>query len=162
MALVLHGYARLTVDVDILMTREGLAEFVERLVDRGYVPAFPDAKKHFRDVETEVKVEIITTGEYPRDGKPKPVSFPEPSRVSEITDGIRVIDLPTLIELKLGSGLSAEHRVKDIADVQQLIETLDLPRDIELKLDQSVRAEYQRLWEATRRSKEERIGPGQE
>jgi hypothetical protein len=162
MALVLHGYERLTVDVDLLMTREGLAKFVERLVGRGYMPAFPAAKKHFRDVETGVNIEIITTGEYPGDGKPKPVSFPDPSRVSEIADGIKVIDLATLIELKLASGLSAEHRVKDIADVQQLIETLNLSRAFQFKLDQSVRDEYDRLWEATRRAREERIGPDQE
>lgn len=162
MALVLHGYQRLTVDVDLLMTREGLSKFVEQLVGRGYVAAFAEAKKHFRDVETGVKVEIITTGEYPGDGKPKPVSFPDPGHVSEITDGINVINLATLIELKLASGLSAEHRIKDIADVQQLIETLDLPRDLALKLDGSVRAEYERLWEATRRSREEGTGPDQE
>ena len=162
MALVLHGYERLTVDVDLLMTREGLAKFVERLVGRGYMPAFPAAKKHFRDVETGVKIEIITTGEYPGDGKPKPVSFPDPSRVSKIADGIKVIALATLIELKLASGLSAEHRVKDIADVQQLIETLNLSRAFQFKLDQSVRDEYDRLWEATRRAREERIGPDQE
>lgn len=162
MALVLHGYERLTVDVDLLMTREGLAKFVELLVGRGYAPAFQAAKKHFRDVETGVKVEVITTGEYPGDGKPKPVSFPDPGRVSETTDGIKVIDLANLIELKLASGLSAEHRVKDIADVQQLIETLDLPREVGLKLDQSVRAEYDRLWEATRRGRDERIGPDRE
>lgn len=57
MALVLHGYQRLTVDVDLLMTREGLAKFVELLVGRGYAPAFQAAKKHFRDVETGVKVD---------------------------------------------------------------------------------------------------------
>ena len=162
MALVLHGYARLTVDVDLLMTPEGLARFDECLAGRGYAPAFSGARKHFRDVETGVKVEIITTGEYPGDGKPKPVSFPDPSLVSEDAGGIKVIHLENLIELKLASGLSAEHRVKDIADVQQLIETLDLPRSIDLNLDPSVRDEYVRLWEATRRVREEKTGPDQE
>lgn len=162
MALVLHGYERLTVNLDLLMTREGLAMFVERLVGRGYSPAFPAAKKHFRDVETGVKVEIITTGEYPGDGKPKPVSFPDPGSVSEITDGIKVINLSNLIELKLASGLSAEHRVKDIADVQQLIEALDLSRPFGSNLDPSVREEYNRLWEATRRARDQRLGPDRE
>lgn len=162
MALVLHGYERLTVDLDLLMTREGLAMFVERFVGEGYAPAFPEAKKHFRDVETGVKVEIITTGEYSGDGKPKPVSFPNPGSVFEITDGIKVINLSSLIELKLASGLSAEHRVKDIADVQQLIETLDLSRPFGSNLDPSVREEYDRLWEATRRARDQRLGPDRE
>ncbi len=76
MALAAHGYVRMTLDVDILLTSEGLACFREKLVGRGYVAGFPGAVKSFRDAETKVKVEIITTGEFPGDGLPKPVSFP--------------------------------------------------------------------------------------
>ena len=81
MALNLWGYARQTVDVDILLAPEGLAKFKQRLVGRGYTPAFTGASKAFRDTQTQVKVEVITTGEYPGDGKPKPVSFPDPANV---------------------------------------------------------------------------------
>src|SRR5262245_7213967 len=87
MAQVLHGYERLTVDVDLLLTADGLARFGKQLVGRGYTPAFPGAKKHFVDAETGVKVEIITSGEYPGDGKPKAVSFPDPSAVAEDRGG---------------------------------------------------------------------------
>jgi len=51
--------------------------------------------------------------------------------------------------LKLASGLSAPHRVKDIADVQQMIEVLGLPKELSEKLHTSVRSEYLRLWQAT-------------
>src|SRR5712691_4684 len=78
MALVLQGYERLTVDVDVLLTPSGLEQFHERMVGRGYVPIFDGARKHFRDTDTGVNVEIITTGEFPGDGKPKEVSFPDP------------------------------------------------------------------------------------
>ena len=162
MALVLRGYERLTVDVDVLLTPEGLQAFHERMVGRGYLPIFDGARKHFRDTETGVQIEIITTGEYPGDGKPKEVSFPSPNESSSEINGIRVLTLEKLIELKLASGLSAPHRVRDIADVQQLIEVLNLPRDIADRLAESVRSEYLRLWEATRRAREEKIGPGQE
>lgn len=73
MALAAHGYARLTLDVDVLMTIEGLRTFRERLVGRGYVPAFPGAQKAFRDTESHIRIEIITAGDFPGDGRPKPV-----------------------------------------------------------------------------------------
>lgn len=47
MALNLLGYTRETVDVDILLTPQGLERFQERLVGKGYLPAFSGAKKVF-------------------------------------------------------------------------------------------------------------------
>jgi hypothetical protein len=146
MALNLWGYSRETVDVDLLLTREGLENFRNRLLGRGYVLAFPGASKTFRDAETKVKIEIITQGEYPGDGKPKPVVFPDPATVSYNRDGYSILTLEKLIELKLASGLSAPHRMKDLVDVQELIGVLDLPLELASQLDASVRAEYQRLW----------------
>ena len=148
MALAAHGYVRMTLDVDILLTPEGLAQFREKLVGKGYVADFPGAAKSFRDAETKVKVEIITAGEFPGDGLPKPVSFPEPEGNTVKEDDILVINLEKLIELKLASGLSAAHRMRDLADVQDLILALNLPLDLKDKLDESVRPEYQRIWEA--------------
>src|SRR3990172_8354260 len=147
MALNLLGVTRETMDVDILLTPEGLERFRERLVGRGYVPAFAGALKSFRDAQTQVKVETLTTGEYPGDGKPKPVVFPDPAVASIERDGYRVIALEKLIELKLASGLSASHRLRDLADVQAVVMTLKLPLELEEKLDASVRVEYRRLWE---------------
>jgi hypothetical protein len=147
MALNLHGYVRVTRDVDVLMTRAGLAAFERLCVGRGYVAAFQGARKTFLDAETRVPVEIITTGEYPGDGKPKPVVFPDPATSAVEVEGVRVVALPKLIELKLASGLTAGHRLRDLADVQDLIVTLGLPRDLASTLDGSVQAEYRRLWE---------------
>jgi hypothetical protein len=156
MALALHGFVRPTQDVDLLLTREGLEKFHEDLVGRGYVPLFPGARKHFRDTETGVKVEVITTGEYPGDGKPKAVVFPVPDDVAIDAGACRVVRLETLLELKLASGLSAEHRqLRDLADVQQLIEMLDLPAELSQRLDESVRDEYLRLWRLAQKAREE-------
>jgi hypothetical protein len=148
MALAAHGYVRMTLDVDILLTSEGLAHFREKLVGRGYVASFPGAEKSFRDAETNVKIEFLTAGEFPGDGLPKPVSFPEPEGRTVEEDGVLVINLETLIELKLASGLSATHRMRDLADVQDLIIALNLPLELKEKLDKSVRPEYRRIWEA--------------
>lgn len=150
MALGRHGIARMTEDVDVLMTAEGLAAFQARCVGRGYVPAFAGARKTFRDIDTQVHIEIVTTGEYPGDGtlRAKSVAFPDPADASVEVEGIRVITLQKLVELKLASGMSAPHRLRDLADVQDLIGVLSLPAEFAEKLDESVRGEYRRLWRA--------------
>jgi len=146
MALTAHGYRRFTEDVDILMRPETLGRFREKFVGLGYVPAFAAASKSFRDARTGIKVEVMTTGEYPGDGKPKPVVFPDPVEARVERDDLWVLTLEKLIELKLASGLSAAHRLKDLADVQELISILKLSLEFAEKLDASVRAEYRRLW----------------
>jgi len=148
MALAAYGYVRMTLDVDILLTPNGLLLFREKLLGRGYILDFHDAEKSFRDTETNVKIEIITAGEFPGDGLPKPVAFPDPEDQTIEEDNVRVILLEKLIELKLASGLSATHRMRDLADVQDLIIALKLPLNFMDKLDKSVRPEYQRIWEA--------------
>ena len=141
------GYARATTDVDVLMTRNGLAAFRERCLGRGYLPAFAGAMKSFRDTETNIRIEVLTTGEFPGDGKPKPVAFPDPAAVAVEGEDFRFIRLESLLELKLASGLTAPHRLRDLADVQDLILAAKLPRDLASSLDPSVRDEFLRLWE---------------
>jgi hypothetical protein len=156
MALVMHGYVRTTQDVDLLMSAEGLKTFQQLLVGRGFVPTFPGATRRFRDASTDVVVEILIAGEYPGDGKPKPVCFPNPATAFIERDGIRVIPLSQLIELKLASGLTASDRLKDLADVQELIRTLNLTADFATQIDPSVREGYINLWSGVDRAKQER------
>jgi hypothetical protein len=148
MALGLHGFARVTGDVDILTTPEGLDEVHEKLVGRGYLPQFPGARKKLRDTQTGIPVDFITTGEYPGDGKPKAVRFPDPVENSLEIGGKRVITLEKLIDLKLASGLSVIHRLGDLGDVQKIIEALNLPLELAEKLDPSVRDTYVSYWHA--------------
>jgi hypothetical protein len=156
LALAEHGYPRLTEDIDLLLTPPGLQRFRERLVGRGYRPAFEGAEKTFRDTETGVRIEIVTSAEYPGDGLPKAVSFPDPAApgVTVKVEGIRVVSLKTLVELKLASGMSAPHRLRDLADVQDLIARLKLSRSFADNLDPSVQATYKELWEQMREGKQ--------
>ena len=151
MALGEHGYVRMTDDVDIVVTRVGLETFAAKCVGRGYVPAFPGATRAFRDVETGVRIEMLVTGEYPGDGKPKPVAFPDPAKASMDVDGIRVIELPRLIELKLASGMTTPDRLRDLADVQELIRAEALDDTFATQLDESVRAKFLELVASVRR-----------
>ncbi len=144
MALNLHGYRRVTVDVDILITAEGLAEFKRRHLGLGYVERFPGSKG-LRNTEHNVAIDFLMSGEFPGDGKPKPIRFPDPS-VAELVGGKRLLPTVWVINLKLASGLSAEHRQKDLVDVQELIKHASLPLELADELDPSVREEYARRW----------------
>ena len=159
MSLVLHGYRRETVDVDILLSKEGYRRFIETVVGRGYVPLFPGSRKAFRDAETGVGIDVLTEGEYPGDGKPKPVSFPSPSTASTEIDGIRILNLEKVIELKLASGMTAPHRLRDLADVQELIRLGPLGSEFSERLDPYVRDKYLELWSAIARA-DDVEGPG--
>ncbi len=144
MALNEFGYARATADVDVLLTKEGLARFKESFLGRGYVEKFPGSKG-LRDVESKVAIDVILTGDYPGDGKPKPVRFPDPAEVA--VRGARVALLPVerLVELKLASGMTSVHRAKDIADVVELIKHAPLTREIGDAIDPSASARAERM-----------------
>ena len=64
LALNAYGYSHVTVDVDILLTRRGIAAF---------------KNIHPELTENGVSIDVILAGEYPGDGLPKPVSFPDPA-----------------------------------------------------------------------------------
>jgi hypothetical protein len=155
MALFFHGYRRFTEDVDLLVTRAGLHEVHRQLEGLGYVPPFTGSKQ-LRDAETGVRIEFLVTGQYPGDGKPKPVAFPDPAQAPVVeAHGIRLLALPQLLELKLASGMTDPGRVKDLGDVQELIKFLHLPADFADQLDPYVQAKYQELWDAVQNSPRE-------
>jgi hypothetical protein len=151
-ALLAHGYPRLTEDIDLVLTPEGLEAFHRELIGLGYLPAFPGAKKRLRSTTDGITIEVMTTGEYPGDGKPKPVRIPDPSAASTEIDGVRFVTFEKLIELKLASGMSAPHRLKDLADVQELIKFRNLQRDFAERLDPYVRDKFLELYEAVEQS----------
>lgn len=150
MAIANHGYYRTTDDVDLLVTPANLKRIHESLDGLGYLPKFRGSK-HLRDVKNGVAIEFLETGQYPGDGKPKPVAFPDPAEVSITIDGVRYLRLTTLIELKLASGISADHRGKDLVDVQELITAAGLPISFADQLNEYVRDAYLDCWKKTRR-----------
>ena len=147
-ALIAHGYRRFTEDIDLVMTSEALDTFHRELIGLGYAPRFPGARKRLRSTVDGVSIDILTSGEFPGDGKPKPVSVPRPEQASTEIDGIRIVTLEKLIELKLASGMTAPHRLRDLADVQELIKIRRLPADFTECLDPYVRDKYLELWNA--------------
>jgi hypothetical protein len=150
MAMNAHGYRRVTTDVDVLLTREGLAAFKAKHLGLGWVERFPGSKG-MRDAELGVKIDVLLTGDYPGDGKPKPVVFPDPS-VAVQGEGFRVLSIKDLIELKLASGLTNPDRLKDLADVQELIRHASVPAELAAELDPMVREKFVEIFQATRRA----------
>ena len=147
MALNEFGYQRTTVDVDVLLTAEGLAAFKRAMLGRGYVEKVVGGRS-MRDAEHGVDIDVVLTGDYPGDGKPKPVVFPDPKTTAERGARVALLPLARLLELKLASGMTAPHRLRDLADVQELIRVLKLPRTLAETLDAFVREKYLELWHA--------------
>lgn len=147
MALFKYGYRRFTEDVDILVTRESLTRIHQELDGLGYSPVFAGSK-NLRDTQHNVKIEFLIAGEYPGDGKPKQVVFPDPLDVVEPENDIRYLGLNTLIELKMASGMTGQDRMKDLVDVQELIRILSLPQSLSQELSPYVQTKFDELWQA--------------
>jgi len=156
MALFAHGHERFTEDIDILVSRDDLKIIHARLDGFGYIPPFTGSK-NLRDTEYGVRIEFLVAGEFPGDGKPKAVSFPEPEQASVVIEGIRFLSLSKFVELKLASGMTGGiHRMKDLADVVALIEARQLPAEFVEELNPYVREKYLELWRGIQESP---IGP---
>jgi hypothetical protein len=149
-----HGVVRATEDVDVLVTPRGLERFKAEWLGRGYVDVRPGGKA-VRDTERGVRIDFLLTGDYPGDGKPKPIHFPDPADVAVRAGELRVVSLASLIELKLASGLTAPHRLQDLADVLRLIGAAQLGRDFGECLDPYVRGKYDELWQSAQHPEED-------
>jgi len=149
LALLAYGYPRFTEDIDVILTPEGMEKFHRELIGRGYLPAFVGARKQLKSTSDGTSVELIASGEYPGDGRPKPVCFPNPTTDQPVEiDGIKFPTLEKLIELKLASGMTAPDRLKDLADVQELIKIHGLSVDYAGRLNSYVREKFLELADA--------------
>ncbi len=70
--------------------------------------------------------------------------------LSVADQGIAYVDLQTLINLKIASGMTSSDRLKDLADVQELIKTLNVPTEFVDKLNPFVRDKFNELQRAAR------------
>lgn len=154
MAANAHGHRRTTADVDVLMRRDDLTRFKECWIGRGWLDLF-EGSKGFKDTTNGVKVDVLIVGDYPGDGKAKPVSFPTPESVREIRDeSLPYLNLKSLLELKIASGMTAAHRPRDLDDAIQLIRINGLPQDFADQLNPFVRERFNELWRAAQVSED--------
>lgn len=148
MAVFAQGHRRATNDVDVLLSPEGLDEFQRRFVPKNY-RRVPNRPRRFVDRANQISIDVLVTGLFPGSGKPGPVAYPDPGDVSQIIDTIHVVDLATLIQLKL-----AARRHQDFADVVHLIRANDLDGPFQERLHESLRSDYIECLEEKRRDDE--------
>jgi hypothetical protein len=148
MAVNAHGYRRTTDDLDLLLTPEGLEEFRKRFVPKDY-EGVPRRPRRFTDRANEVLIDFLVTGLYPGSGQPGSIAYPDPAAVQEVVNDVRVLNLPTLIQLKL-----AARRYQDFADVVALIRANQLDESFAASLHPSVRRDYIECLEEKRREDE--------
>jgi hypothetical protein len=157
-ALLAHGFPRYTENLDVVLTNEGFDRFRKEMLGRGgwggpvgYDSVSEDAKM-VRSSPEGVLIKFKIAGEFPGDGKAKPVFFPDPSYGCEEIDRVNFPTLEKLIELKLASGMTAPDRLKDLADVQELIKLKRFSDDFAQRLDPYVRDKFTDLLESVKNS----------
>jgi hypothetical protein len=148
MAVNAHRHKRTTSDVDVLLTAEGLAEFRKRFVPKSYDPV-PGHPRRFFDRRHQVQIDVLVTGLFPGTGRPGPIAFPDPAEVSEVIEEQWVVNLPTLIQLKL-----AARRHYDFGDVAHLIRVHDLDESFLSNLHPSLHRDFIECLEEKRREDE--------
>ena len=145
MAVNAHRHERTTKDVDFLLSADGWTAFRAMTVDQGFDPV-PGHPRRFVDRTTGVAIDILVTGLFPGSGLPGPIAFPDPASVNSTIDQFRVVDLPTLIQLKL-----AAHRFQDFADVVNLIRANQLDEAFASSLHPAVHKDFIECLEEMRR-----------
>lgn len=154
LAVFAHGHERMTKDVDVLLTADGLRRFREAALGLGWLERFPGSR-HVRDTVQNVPVDVLLAGGHPGDGVPRGVVFPDPERAGILLAKKRVLALPHLIELKIASGMHAPDRLQDFADVLALIRVQALPLAFGDGLHAEVQAKWQELWHLAQRPQHE-------
>ena len=132
MAVSAHGARRTTDDVGFLLTLESLERFRAEFVGTTY-DQVPGRARRFIDREDGVTIDILVTGRHPGRGQPGPIAFPDPDEAGESIEGLKVLTLPQLIQLKLAAG-----RHYDFGDVVFLIRAHDLDESFQEKLHPSL------------------------
>jgi hypothetical protein len=128
-AVVLHGYVRTTIDVDVFVP-DRADDFASAMRAAGY--RFRRARKEF--VKHGVPVHLVFTDQIGA----------APRRLTEI-DGVATVSLADLINMKLYSGTRSVLRAIDLADVIGLIRNRRLTGAFAARIDKPVRAEFRKL-----------------
>ncbi|HEV2294934.1 MAG TPA: hypothetical protein VGR35_13860 [Tepidisphaeraceae bacterium] len=140
-AVILHGYARTTTDLDFYTPDRRVTD--EQLRAGGAVWD----SKHREHVLGAVRIHTVT----PEDAGHVVAN-------TSVIQGVRVVSLKDLIAIKLRCGLGNLNRSKDLGDVVELIRIIPLDKRFAGKLPQDLRADYKRLVDAVRAGERERRG----
>lgn len=147
-ATCLHGYQRNTTDVDIVVAK-GNAENIKKLfADQGIAWQEPTSEFLTSD---GIAVQFLLSSEKAGKGQSILIADPSDPRFVEEIEGLSVLKLSKLIEMKLASGAGSMRRThKDFADIVELIVANKLDKSFARYLHKTVRETYKQLVDAAR------------
>jgi len=142
-AVCLHGYQRNTIVLDLIIRKED-SQIVRRTLEQAGLK-WDQEQAEFRSL-TVIPVQFLYAGD--RAGNGSEVSLPDPQGDSnvETLEGLPVLRLSKLIEVKIACGLGSVRRThKDLADVVELIAIRNLDSSFARHLHKSVRKSFRKL-----------------
>jgi hypothetical protein len=131
-AVVHHGYARTTEDVDVLLESDGPARLRASLASHGFEAI---GELRLRHILTGVRVDLLVAGSpMPRAGSG---AYPSPGALGASARDARIVGLPGLFGLKLRA-----RRHQDLADIVALLKGLNEARytEVEAEIDPTLRS----------------------
>lgn len=132
-AVILHGYPRTTTDLDLYTPDRKFTDVQLRAAGARWDTA---RREHVLD---DVRIHTVT----PDDAR-------HTVEKTSVIKGVHVVSLKDLLAIKLICGLKNVHRMKDLADVQELILRVPLDKRFAGKLPKGVRAEFKAIVDAVR------------
>ena len=142
-AVCLHGYQRNTVDLDLIVSGDDIDRIRPLLQNAGLI-WHPEVRE-FR-TETGIAVQFLIAGESAGRGSEVRILEPIGEDNVETIEGLQVLRLSRLIEMKLACGLTNLRRThKDFADVVELIAIRNLDGAFSRYLHQSLRKTFREL-----------------
>jgi hypothetical protein len=142
-AVCLHGYQRNTVDLVLIVVRED-SDRIRQVLENAGLTWNPDTKEFH--TETGIPVQFVISGE--KAGRGYEVKVPEPAGDDnvEVIEGLSVVRLSRLLEMKLASGSANIRRThRDFADVVELIALRNLDGSFARFLHKSLRNTFREL-----------------
>ena len=142
-AVCLHGYQRNTIDLDLVVRSEDSDQVRQLLEDAGLT--WNANAKEFR-TQSGIAVQFLISGESA--GRGQEVKVPEPigDENVETIEGLTVLRLSKLIEMKLACGSANLRRThKDFADVVELIAIRGLDGSFARYLHKSLHKTFREL-----------------
>ena len=142
-AVCLHGYQRNTVDLDLVI-RLGDSEPVRNLlIKNGF--HWDESNAEFRSSE-EIVVQFLIAGQTAGKGTDVAIAEPVGELNVENREGLSVVQLSRLIEMKIACGMSNLRRThKDFADVVELMAIRQLDGTFAQYLHKSIRPTFREL-----------------
>ena len=142
-AVCLHGYQRNTIDLDLIIRKDD-SQLVRSVLEQAGLK-WDREQAEFRS-PTGIPVQFLYAGD--RAGSGSEIYLPDPEGDSnvEVVEGLPVLRLSKLIEVKIACGMGSVRRThKDLADVVELIAIRNLDSSFARHLHKSVRKPFREL-----------------